>query len=295
MGSGGGRPDTPGNQLIEIPENQLREVDFTEAVEAYGEGGFDALDDAQRKVLFEDIKERSESGGSLTRADERFLSDFEEFLDEQIKEMIPTSGDERDMGGGQGYKRERGADGSEGGEDFLGGDAFRKSGGESPYVRAKGHVGEGGLGDGGLLAAVGQAPAHWSSTAQRNYKERQEKRAREQRRQNKLAADKRRLAEAREERRQERGKSLLAVRSETGDSTLPRSWDARVPVGSATGFKVPVRDKATYSGEGFFRDGQGQPVRMSKGYRESSDGAVFIGGRWYDKKTGKTIKTGKSL
>ncbi len=295
VGSGGGRPDTPGNQWLEIPENQLREVDFAEAVEAYGEGGFDALDDAQRKVLFEDIKERSESGGSLTRADERFLSDFEEFLDEQIKEMIPTAGDERDMGGGHGYKRERGADGSKGGEDFLGDGAFRKTGGESPYVRAKGQVGEGGLGDDVLLAAAGQAPAHWSSAAQRNYKERQEKRAREQRRQNKLDADKRRLAEEREERRQERGKSLSAVRSETGDSTLPRSWDARVPVGSVTGFKVPVRDKATYSGEGFFRDGQGQPVRMSKGYRESSDDAVFIGGRWYDKKTGKTIKTGKSL
>ena len=110
-----------------------------------------------------------------------------------------------------------------------------------------------------------------------------------------------RLAEERRVRREERRKKATADWLEEGmpkakggvRDGLPPSWDTRVASGSSVGFRVPGDPGMFYLGGGRYVDASG---RVVKGPVPSSaataGGAVFYQGRWIDKKTGRTLKSG---
>ena len=58
-------------------------AELSEAWESYHEHGVGGMTDAERRAVFDEIKERSQSE-PLTGADEDFLRHFEEFLDEAL-------------------------------------------------------------------------------------------------------------------------------------------------------------------------------------------------------------------
>ncbi|OQB37446.1 MAG: hypothetical protein BWY06_02368 [Candidatus Latescibacteria bacterium ADurb.Bin168] len=367
--------------MQQIPEPWLREADFTEAVEAYGEGGVEGMSYEQMTALFEDIKERSDGGEKLTKADKKFLEELDSYLGKEV-------GDEA-LAAGEAYRKKHGRDPETDDEwaeaedlaavpddqrgngdpvpaDGGGKDAgapglkpakdparatpaedakalrkegvakFREETGREPVtsddydrVDTLGGVGKDQWWDVALHdenapadAGIGRArakeieaaaqkarekkadglsglPKHWSDAAKERYRERQEEAAKKA----KKEARAKELQQERDERRAAREALYTAGWLEDGKMPkaasgardgLPPSWDRRVPASSSgTGFRVPRKESTTYLGGGRYMDSGGRVFRKKgAAYPESADGAVFVNGRWYDKKTGRTLKAG---
>ena len=325
--------------MQQIPEPWLREADFTEAVEAYGEGGVEGMSYEQMTALFEDIKERSDAGEKLTKADKKFLEELDSYLGKEVGDEALATAD-KDVGA-PGLKPAKDPVRATPADDAKalrkeGVEKFREETGREPVtsddydrVDTLGGVGKDQWWDVALHdenapadAGIGRArakeieaaaqkarekkadglsglPKHWSDAAKERYRERQEEAAKKA----KKEARAKELQQERDERRAAREALYTAGWLEDGKMPkaasgardgLPPSWDRRVPASSSgTGFRVPRKESTTYLGGGRYMDSGGRVFRKKgAAYTESSDGAVFFNGRWYDKKTGRTLKAG---
>ena len=325
--------------MQQIPEPWLREADFTEAVEAYGEGGVEGMSYEQMTALFEDIKERSDAGEKLTKADKKFLEELDSYLGKEVGDEALAAAD-KDVGapglnpakdpalatpaddakalrkeGVTKFREETGREPVTSDDydrvDMLGGvpkDAWWDVALHDENAPADAGIGRARAKE--IEAAAQKArekkadglsglPKHWSDAAKERYRERQKEAAKKA----KKEARAKELQQERDERRAAREALYTAGWLEDGKMPkaasgardgLPPSWDRRVPASSSgTGFRVPRKESTTYLGGGRYMDSGGRVFRKKgAAYTESSDGAVFFNGRWYDKKTGRTLKAG---
>lgn len=339
LGTMPGFSDPRDGGMQQIPEPWLREADFTEAVEAYGEGGVEGMSYEQMTALFEDIKERSDAGEKLTKADKKFLEELDSYLGKEVGDEALAAAD-KDVGapglnpakdpalatpaddakalrkeGVAKFREETGREPVTSDDydrvDMLGGvpkDAWWDVALHDENAPADAGIGRARAKE--IEAAAQKArekkadglsglPKHWSDAAKERYRERQDEAAKKA----KKEARAKELQQERDERRAAREALYTAGWLEDGKMPkaasgardgLPPSWDRRVPASSSgTGFRVPRKESTTYLGGGRYMDSGGRVFRKKgAAYTESSDGAVFFNGRWYDKKTGRTLKAG---